>query len=99
MRRRADTLIESADEVFEHLTHLVVLDSIGVEIDFCEFRDDQVQTVGLLQSVDLGIEVETIEDVTHALREAVNVARSAAGKGTTGAEGRPGRMQATDWKV
>jgi hypothetical protein len=56
---------ELADQLLEHRAHLGIGDGVRVQVDIGELLRDHVQQAGLGQLVDLGVEVEALEDVTH----------------------------------
>ena len=64
---------ELADEFLEHGAHLGVADGVGVQVDVGELLGDQVEQAGLGQAVDLGVEIEALEDVAHGGREGLHV--------------------------
>ena len=47
-----------------------LLTDVRVQVDVGELLGDQIQQPGLVQPVDLGVEVEVLEDVAHGRREA-----------------------------
>ena len=67
---------ELADQLLEHRAHLGVADDVGVQVDVGELLGDQIEQPGLGQPVDLGVEVEALEDVAHGGREAPACRRS-----------------------
>ena len=56
---------ELPDQFLEHRPHLGVADRVRVQVDTCKLLGHQIQQSGLGQSVDLGVEVEGLEDVPH----------------------------------
>ena len=64
---------ELADQLLEDRAHLGVADRVGVQVDVGELLGDQVEQAGLGQPVDLGVEVEALEDVAHGRREGLHV--------------------------
>ena len=72
-RRLVGKFRESADQLFESQAHLVVVDRPGVQIDTGEFLGHLVQQARLGQAVDLGRELEPLEDVAHRRREGLDV--------------------------
>ncbi len=64
---------ELADQFLEHGAHLGVADDLGVQVDVGELLGHQVEQLGLGQPVDLGVEVEALEDVAHGGRKRLNV--------------------------
>ena len=64
---------ELADQLLEHRAHLGVADDVGVQVDVGELLGHQVQQPGLGEPVDLGVEVEALEDVAHGGRERLHV--------------------------
>ncbi len=64
---------ELADQLLEHRAHLRVADDVRVQVDVGELLGDQVQQSGLGQPVDLGVELEALEDVAHRGRERLDV--------------------------
>ncbi len=53
--------------------HLGVADDLGVQVDVGELLGDQVEQPGLGEPVDLGVELEALEDVAHGGRERLHV--------------------------
>ena len=53
--------------------HLGVADDLGVQVDVGELLGHQVEQAGLGQPVDLGVELEALEDVAHGGRERLHV--------------------------
>jgi hypothetical protein len=47
------------------VAHLDVGDLVGVEVDLGELGDHLVEQVGLVETRDLGGEVELVDDVTY----------------------------------
>ena len=64
---------ELADQFLEDRAHLGVADGLGVQVDVGELLGDQIEQPGLGQAVDLGVEVEGLEDVAHGGRERLHV--------------------------
>ena len=64
---------ELADELLEDRAHLRVADGVGVEVDVGELLGDEVEQLGLGEPVDLGVELEALEDVAHRGREGLHV--------------------------
>jgi hypothetical protein len=64
---------ELADELLEDRAHLGVADDLGVQVDVGELLGDEVEQAGLGQLVDLGVELEALEDVAHGGREPLHV--------------------------
>ena len=64
---------ELADEFLEDRAHLGIADGGGVQVDVGELLRDEVEQPGLGQPVDLGVEVEPLEDVAHGGRERLDV--------------------------
>ena len=64
---------ELADQLLEDRAHLGVADGFRVQVDVGELLGDQVEQPGLGQPVDLGVEVEALEDVAHRGREGLDV--------------------------
>lgn len=69
---------ESADQVFEDVAHLDVIDRLWVEVQFRESLHNREKTVVLVHLVDLFTEVETTffgdQDLKHIRREPLQVA-------------------------
>ena len=57
---------ELADQFLKHRTHLRITDRVGVQVDVGELFGDEIQQPGLGEFVDLGVELEALEDVAHA---------------------------------
>ncbi len=70
---------ELADQLLEDVPHLQVGDAVGVEVHRRELLHDQVQDVGLVEPLDLGLEAEVVDDVAGVGREAVDVAHEVGG--------------------
>ena len=64
---------ELADELLEDHAHLGVADLVRVEVDVGELLRDEVEQPGLGELVDLGVEVEALEDVAGGGRERLDV--------------------------
>jgi hypothetical protein len=64
---------ELADELFEDGAHLGVADRCRVKVDVGEFLGHQVEQAGLGKAVDLGVELEALEDVARSGREGLHV--------------------------
>ena len=64
---------ELADQFLEDRAHLGIADGVGVEVDVGELLGDEVEQPGLGQPVDLGVELEALEDVAHGRRERLHV--------------------------
>jgi hypothetical protein len=64
---------EFADELFEDQTHLAVGDFGGMEVDLGEALGDHIEQAGFGEAVDLGVELEALEDIAHGGREGLNV--------------------------
>ena len=54
---------EPADQLLEDVAHQLVVDPIGMQVDVGELFRDHIQQVGLGEPFDLGMEIETLEDV------------------------------------
>ena len=50
-----------------------LLTALGVEVDVGELLRDEVEQLGLGEAVDLGVELEALEDVAHGGRERLDV--------------------------
>ena len=72
-------LIEPADEILEEESHLLVRDPVGVQVHVAELRDHEVQDIALLHLLDLGLELEELEDAADVGREALDVADQVLG--------------------
>jgi hypothetical protein len=70
---------EFADELLEHRAHLRVAHHVRVQVDVGELLGDEIQEAGLAQPVDLGVEVEALEDVAHCRRERLHVGAQVLG--------------------
>ena len=68
-------LVEAPDEVLEDQPHLLVRDRARVQIDLCELRHDEEEDVRLAHLLDLGLELEVVEDAAHVGREPLDVAQ------------------------
>jgi hypothetical protein len=66
--------VEAADEVLEDEPHLLVRHVRRVEVDVGELRDHEVKDVRLVHLLDLGLELEVLEDALDVRREALDVA-------------------------
>jgi hypothetical protein len=66
--------VEAADEVLEDEPHLLVRHVRRVEVDVGELRDHEVEDVRLVHLLDLGLELEVLEDALDVGREALDVA-------------------------
>ena len=55
--------VEAPDEVLEDQPHLLVRHRARVQIDIGELGDDEVEDVRLAHPLDLGFELEEVEDV------------------------------------
>ncbi len=64
---------ELADQLFKHVAHPGVVHAVRVQIDVGELLQHQIQQPGLGQALDLGVEVEALEDVARLGREALHV--------------------------
>jgi hypothetical protein len=64
---------ELADQLLEHRAHLRVAHHLGVQVDVRELLGHQVEQPGLVEPVDLRVEVEALEDVAHRRRERLDV--------------------------
>ena len=64
---------ELADQFLEHGAHLGIADGLGMQVDVGELLGHQIQQSGLGQPVDLGMEVEGLEDVAHGGRKRLDV--------------------------
>ncbi len=63
-----------ADQLLEHETHLVIADALGMQVDVGEFFHHAVKQTGSGQSFHLGVELETLEHVSHRRRKGLEVA-------------------------
>lgn len=57
----------------EHGAHRGVVVLAGMQVDVGELLGHPVQQVGLGKSLDVGVEVEALEDVARRVREALDV--------------------------
>lgn len=64
---------ELADQFLEDQAHAGVVHRARVQVDVGEFLGHQVEQVGLGQALDLGVEVEALEDVARRGRERLDV--------------------------
>lgn len=64
---------ELADQFFKDQAHLGVVHPVGVQVDVGEFFGDEVEQAGLGQALDLGVEVEALEDVARGGGKALDV--------------------------
>lgn len=64
---------ELADQLLEDRAHLGVADGLRVQVDGGEFLGDEVEQSRLVEAVDLGVEVEALEDVAHGGRKGLHV--------------------------
>ena len=63
-------LVEAADQVLEDEPHLCVRHRVRVEIDVAELRDHHVEDVRFAHLLDLGLELEVLdEDAAHVGRK------------------------------
>ena len=65
--------VEPPDQVLEHQPHFDVVNPIRVEINLAELGDDLVEAVGLLQFLDLFVELEALKDLADVFGESVDV--------------------------
>jgi hypothetical protein len=72
-RRLVRQFREAPDEFLEHESHLGVVDLVRVEIDLGEPLGDEVEQLVFGQPVDLGEEIEPLENIADRGREALNV--------------------------
>ena len=70
---------KAADQLLEGEAHLMVRDAARVQRRLGEFLGHEVEQARLGQSVDLGIELEPVEDVANLRREAQDVAAEVQG--------------------
>jgi hypothetical protein len=64
---------ELADEFLEDRAHLDIADDLGMEVDIGELLRDEVEQAGLGEAVNLGVELEALEDVAHGRGEGLQV--------------------------
>ena len=64
---------KTADQLFKHQTHVVVIYRFWGEIHVGKGANHLVEQVGIFQQVDAGIEVEVLEDLTSILGEGPHV--------------------------
>lgn len=64
---------ELADQFLEDGAHLGVADDVRVQVDARELFRDEIEQVGLGEAVDLGMEVERLEDVAYGRAEGLHV--------------------------
>ena len=77
--RLVGRLAELPDQLLEDVAHLDVADRVGVQVDLGELLDHQVEPVGLVELLDLGLEAEVLDDLARPAREAVDVAGQVGG--------------------
>lgn len=66
-------LSELADQFFEDGAYTGIADHLRVQVDSRKALGDQVQQPGLLELVDLGVELEAIENVLNGWGEGLDV--------------------------
>ena len=66
-------LREAPDQLLVDVAHLRVADDVGVQVDVGEAGDDEVQETGLVESLDLLLESELVDDLPCRRREAADV--------------------------
>ncbi len=66
-------LRESADQLLVQVAHLQVADRLGMQVDLAEPGNDEVEQVRTIKPVDLGPEVELVEDIASRRREVGDV--------------------------
>ena len=71
--RLVGQLGEPADQLLEDEAHLLVADLVRVQVDAGEPLGHLIEQLGLVEPVDLGRELEALEDVADVLREALDV--------------------------
>ena len=71
---------ELPDELLVQVAHLDVGHDLGVEVDLRELRHDHVEQVGVVEPDYLAGEVELVEHVTGAGREAGDVVAEVVGE-------------------
>ena len=66
---RVEEFGETPNQPLEHGAQLLVRHHVGVRFDRRELLGHQIQQVGLVQPLDLRVEVEPLEAVTHRQRD------------------------------
>ena len=66
---------ELADQLLEGEPHLVVADGLGMQVDAGELLGDLIEQTALGQLVDLGGEIEPLEDVADGGRERLHIGK------------------------
>ena len=66
-------LVEAADEFFEDGAHLVVGDSVGMQVGLGKGLHYLIEQAGLVQGLDGVAELEVLNDFAHILAEAVEI--------------------------
>lgn len=56
--------VEATDQVFEYEPHRDVIDFVWVKVDLGELGDNLIKAVGLLELLDLGVELEALENLS-----------------------------------
>jgi len=64
---------ELADQLLEDCAHLRIADDLRMEVDVGELFGDEVEQAGLGELLDLGVELEALEDVAHGGRERLQI--------------------------
>ena len=86
-------LAELPHELLEDGAHLDVADHVGVQVDLGELLDHQVEAVGLVKLLDLGLEAEVLDDLAGTLAEAGDVVLQVGGD-VGGVVGELGKVEA-----
>ena len=72
-RRLVRQLRELPDQLLEDVAHLLISDLVGMEVDVRELLCDLIEELRLRQPLDLGEEIEPLEDVPDRRRERLDV--------------------------
>ncbi len=86
-------LAELPDQLLEDVAHLDVAHRVGVQVDLGELLDHQVEAVGLVELLDLGLEAEVLDDLARARAEAGDVVLQ-VGRDVGGVVGELGEVEA-----
>lgn len=64
---------ELADQLLEHQPHLPVADYSRVQVDIGKFLRHLVEQPGFGKAIDLGVEIEALENIAHRWRKFLNI--------------------------
>ena len=84
---------ELAHQLLEDVAHLDVAHHVGVQVDLGELLDHQVEAVGLVELLDLGLEAEVLDDLARPRAEAGDVLLQ-VGRDVVGVVGELGEVEA-----